>query len=223
MQFTERAKKLRDRNINNRSYYKIPHTLGKKSICRKSKEIEKLAHTRTLNTGIDEFSQVFGAERPGSVRCVGLGPTPSTFFKNRPTTTAEKTEVACLRNKVNYLEEELEKLQAENGRHHELYVLINGGFTDGDQRRELGIDLLKLSSEKGPDIFQYGVAMNRLPTGNIANNHTFVQKLKTGGITSSMSSSTAASPTAINDGSLGSIFSSSLRRKGQTYSSTASP
>ncbi|CAA7027471.1 unnamed protein product [Microthlaspi erraticum] len=111
MQFTERAKKLRDRNINNRSYYKIPHTLGKKSICRKSKEIEKLAHTRTLNTGIDEFSQVFGAERPGSVRCVGLGPTPSTFFKNRPTTTAEKTEVACLRNKVNYLEEELEKLR----------------------------------------------------------------------------------------------------------------
>ncbi|CAA7052795.1 unnamed protein product [Microthlaspi erraticum] len=72
---------------------------------------EKLAHTRTLNTGIDEFSQVFGAERPGSVRCVGLGPTPSTFFKNRPTTTTEKTEVACLRNKVNYLEEELEKLR----------------------------------------------------------------------------------------------------------------
>lgn len=72
---------------------------------------EKLAHTKTQDTGNDEFSQVFGAERPGSVRCVGLGPTPSTFFQSRPTTTADKTEVTSLRNKVNYLEDELEKLR----------------------------------------------------------------------------------------------------------------
>ncbi|CAH2052214.1 unnamed protein product [Thlaspi arvense] len=53
---------------------------------------EKMAHTQGKINTSDEFSQVFGSERPGRVRCVGLGPTPSTFFKNRTSYEAEIIE-----------------------------------------------------------------------------------------------------------------------------------
>ncbi|CAL9223934.1 unnamed protein product [Arabidopsis halleri] len=39
LQFREKAKTLREQNVKSRSHYKTPHTLGKKSISRKSKEI----------------------------------------------------------------------------------------------------------------------------------------------------------------------------------------
>ncbi|CAA7058756.1 unnamed protein product [Microthlaspi erraticum] len=45
---------------------------------------EKMVHTiEDGSSKDDEFSQVFGPEHPGRVCCVGLGPTPSSFFKNR--------------------------------------------------------------------------------------------------------------------------------------------
>ncbi|AEE31930.1 hypothetical protein AT1G42700 [Arabidopsis thaliana] len=59
----------------------------------------------------DDFAQVFGRERPGRVRCVGLGPTPSSFIQNRTTTTLSKEqEVLSLNNRVRELEDKLVKM-----------------------------------------------------------------------------------------------------------------
>ncbi|KAF3575507.1 hypothetical protein DY000_02034014 [Brassica cretica] len=37
----------------------------------------------------DEYAQVFGPERPGQVRCVGRGPTPSKLVNHSPVTRQE--------------------------------------------------------------------------------------------------------------------------------------
>lgn len=37
----------------------------------------------------DEYAQVFGPERPGRVRCVGRGPTPSKLVNHSPVTRQE--------------------------------------------------------------------------------------------------------------------------------------
>ncbi|KAG7656544.1 hypothetical protein ISN44_As01g036210 [Arabidopsis suecica] len=56
----------------------------------------------------DDFAQVFGRERPGRVRCVGLGPIPSSFIQNRTTTTlSAEQEVLGLNNRVRELEDKL--------------------------------------------------------------------------------------------------------------------
>ncbi|CAH2064673.1 unnamed protein product, partial [Thlaspi arvense] len=41
MQFTDKAKKMRERNIKSRSKHKMPHALGKKSLARKAHEMEE--------------------------------------------------------------------------------------------------------------------------------------------------------------------------------------
>ncbi|KAG7542393.1 Transposase-associated domain [Arabidopsis thaliana x Arabidopsis arenosa] len=41
MQFTDKAKRVRERNINSRNNHKMPHTLGKKSLARKANEMEE--------------------------------------------------------------------------------------------------------------------------------------------------------------------------------------
>ncbi|CAH2060367.1 unnamed protein product, partial [Thlaspi arvense] len=41
MQFTDKAKKMRERNIKSRSKHKMPHALGKKSFARKAHEMEE--------------------------------------------------------------------------------------------------------------------------------------------------------------------------------------
>ncbi|VYS48191.1 unnamed protein product [Arabidopsis thaliana] len=84
--------------------------------------LEKLAEKITQNAGDtngnnsipnsnDDFAEVFGRERPGRVHCVGLGPTPSSFFQNRTTTTSsEEPEVIGLKNRVHELEDKLVKM-----------------------------------------------------------------------------------------------------------------
>ncbi|CAN8290427.1 unnamed protein product [Cochlearia groenlandica] len=156
VKFSKKAK----RNKKSRSHYKTPHTLGSKSIARKSKEIfqdtgkrpsraeifvlsrkkadqsyvneearelsEKLIEKMKENTSTDinnnstcsskkdAFSQVFGDEPNGRVRCVGLGPTPSTFFQNHTASSTSgreaETEIKDLRNQVSDLENKLEKM-----------------------------------------------------------------------------------------------------------------
>ncbi|KAG7543172.1 hypothetical protein ISN45_Aa07g030980 [Arabidopsis thaliana x Arabidopsis arenosa] len=68
----------------------------------------------------DEFAQVFGLERPGRVRCVGRGPTPSKLVKHLTTSTAEiensemvvelKTQVKQLSDQVNGLTTFVQKI-----------------------------------------------------------------------------------------------------------------
>ncbi|XP_024016175.1 uncharacterized protein LOC112089662 isoform X7 [Eutrema salsugineum] len=66
MQFTDKAKKMRERNIKSRSKHKIPHALGKKSLARKSDEME-------METGVEpNRGELFIASRTrsdGSLVC----------------------------------------------------------------------------------------------------------------------------------------------------------
>lgn len=63
--------------------------------------------TATLD---DEFAQVFGPERPGRVRCVGRGPTPSKLVR-RCTATRQEVEnsemVAGLQTEVKELKDQV--------------------------------------------------------------------------------------------------------------------
>ncbi|CAA7015116.1 unnamed protein product [Microthlaspi erraticum] len=163
---------LREQNKISRSHYKTPHTLGKKSISRVSKEVflktgkrpsraeifvssrqkanggyvneeahdlsekltKRMVHTRENTSNIrskdDEFSQVFGPERPGRVRCVGLDPTPSSFFKNR---TSYETEVIGLRNTVRDLHKKMDKMNDLE----DTYEKMNEGIVrEGDRIRQ---------------------------------------------------------------------------------------
>lgn len=73
---------------------------------------ENAANTSGNNTSAssnDAFFQVFGAERPGRVCCVGLGPTPS-FFQKRTIPASNESEVISWRNRVHELEEKLVRM-----------------------------------------------------------------------------------------------------------------
>ncbi|CAN7024947.1 unnamed protein product [Brassica oleracea var. botrytis] len=132
MRFTEKWKKMQERNTKNQKKHTMPHVCGRKSFSRKRNDItirtgktpcraEFFIETRTkpdesfvceeaktraealttlLNqnshgtsnvaaTLDDEFAQVFGPERPGRVRCVGRGPTPSKLVRRCTATRQE--------------------------------------------------------------------------------------------------------------------------------------
>ncbi|CAA7013322.1 unnamed protein product [Microthlaspi erraticum] len=77
------------------------------------KMTENAPNTSGNNTSAssnDAFLQVFGAECPGRVRCVGLGPTPSSFFHKRTIPASNESEVISLRNRVHELEEKLVRM-----------------------------------------------------------------------------------------------------------------
>ncbi|KAG7572515.1 putative transposase Ptta/En/Spm plant [Arabidopsis suecica] len=77
--------------------------------------------TNNVTTSLDdEFAQVFGPERPGRVRCVGRGPTPSKLVKRSTTSIEEiensemvvelKTQVKQLSDQVNGLTTFVQKI-----------------------------------------------------------------------------------------------------------------
>uniref|UniRef100_A0A0D3E8U0 Uncharacterized protein n=1 Tax=Brassica oleracea var. oleracea TaxID=109376 RepID=A0A0D3E8U0_BRAOL len=132
MRFTEKWKKMQERNIGSQKKNIMPHVCGRKSFSRKRNDItiktgkrpcraEFFIDTRTKPNGSfvceeaktreeefttllgqkshvtnnaiasldDEYAQVFGPERPGRVRCVGRGPTPSKLVNHSPVTRQE--------------------------------------------------------------------------------------------------------------------------------------
>ncbi|XP_013617059.1 PREDICTED: uncharacterized protein LOC106323493 [Brassica oleracea var. oleracea] len=132
MRFTEKWKKMQERNTKNQKKHTMPHVCGRKSFSRKRNDItirtgktpcraEFFIETRTKPDGSfvceeaktraealttllnqnshgtsnvaatldDEFAQVFGPERPGRVRCVGRGPTPSKLVRRCTATRQE--------------------------------------------------------------------------------------------------------------------------------------
>ncbi|KAG7565799.1 putative transposase Ptta/En/Spm plant [Arabidopsis suecica] len=135
MRFTEKWKKMQERNTKNQKNNIMPHLCGRKSFSRKRDEIktkigktpcraEFFIETRKKQDGSfvcdaakiraealttllsqnpqvtnnitasldDEYSQVFGPERPGRVRCVGRGPTPSRLVKHSSASRRQETE-----------------------------------------------------------------------------------------------------------------------------------
>ncbi|XP_020885044.1 uncharacterized protein LOC110229383 [Arabidopsis lyrata subsp. lyrata] len=135
MRFTEKWKKMQERNTKNQKNNIMPHLCGRKSFSRKRDEIktkigktpcraEFFIETRKKQDGSfvcdeakiraealttllsqnpqvtnnitasldDEYSQVFGPERPGRVRCVGRGPTPSRLVKHSSAPRRQETE-----------------------------------------------------------------------------------------------------------------------------------
>ncbi|CAN7029760.1 unnamed protein product [Brassica oleracea var. botrytis] len=132
MRFTEKWKKMQERNIGSQKKNIMPHVCGRKSFSRKRNDItiktgkrpcraKFFIDTRTKPNGSfvceeaktreeefttllgqkshvtnnaiasldDEYAQVFGPERPGRVRCVGRGPTPSKLVNHSPVTRQE--------------------------------------------------------------------------------------------------------------------------------------
>ncbi|KAL0680348.1 hypothetical protein Bca4012_008330 [Brassica carinata] len=98
MRFTEKWKKMQERNTESQKKNIMPHVCGRKSFSRKRNDIEKLTtllgqKSHVTNNDIasldDEYAQVFGPERPGRVRCVGRGPTPSKLVNHSPVTRQE--------------------------------------------------------------------------------------------------------------------------------------
>ncbi|XP_013635826.1 PREDICTED: uncharacterized protein LOC106341666 [Brassica oleracea var. oleracea] len=132
MRFTEKWKKMQERNTESQKKNIMPHVCGRKSFSRKRNDItiktgkrpcraEFFIETRTKPNGSfvceeaktraeklttllgqkshvtnndiasldDEYAQVFGPERPGRVRCVGRGPTPSKLVNHSPVTRQE--------------------------------------------------------------------------------------------------------------------------------------
>ncbi|XP_019101798.1 PREDICTED: uncharacterized protein LOC104793861 [Camelina sativa] len=155
--FTDKWRRVRDRNIKSRSNHTMPHSCGRKSFARKRREIKnvtgktpcraeffietrkksdgnfvteeakrhadelRILMTQNPSTQVtsnmpasldDEYSQVFGPERSGRVRCVGRGPTPSKFFKRSTAarTEAENAEVVQMRTKMASLENNVKNL-----------------------------------------------------------------------------------------------------------------
>ncbi|XP_048592046.1 uncharacterized protein LOC111213214 isoform X3 [Brassica napus] len=134
MRFTEKWKKMQERNTKNQKKHTMPHVCGRKSFSRRRNEIkiktgktpsraEFFIETRTKPNGSfvseeaktrvealtillsqnphatnhapasldDVYAQVFGPERPGRVRCLGRGPTPSKLVR-RSTVTIQDIE-----------------------------------------------------------------------------------------------------------------------------------
>ncbi|KAL9293371.1 putative transposase, Ptta/En/Spm, plant [Arabidopsis thaliana] len=62
----------------------------------------------------DEYAQVFGPERPGRIRCVGRGPTPSKFLKRSSAISSEieNSEIAQLKMQNKALEDQVRKTNA---------------------------------------------------------------------------------------------------------------
>ncbi|KAH0858776.1 hypothetical protein HID58_087037 [Brassica napus] len=118
MRFTEKWKKMQERNIGSQKKNIMPHTIktGKRPcraeffidtrtkpngsfVCEEAKTREEEFTTllgqksHVTNNAIasldDEYAQVFGPERPGRVRCVGRGPTPSKLVNHSPVTRQE--------------------------------------------------------------------------------------------------------------------------------------
>ncbi|RYR51516.1 hypothetical protein Ahy_A06g026537 [Arachis hypogaea] len=74
------------KNAKNRSKQQYTHTGGSKSFARRIEEEERIEEieqqdesSRVLSQN-DSIAQVFGKEKPGRVRGVGFGPTPSQLF-----------------------------------------------------------------------------------------------------------------------------------------------
>ncbi|KAG7541559.1 putative transposase Ptta/En/Spm plant [Arabidopsis thaliana x Arabidopsis arenosa] len=65
----------------------------------------------------DVFEQVFGPEHPGRVRCAGHGTTPSKYFLNMESTTAN-TEIIDIKGRMKGLEDKVEILT------NALYALV---------------------------------------------------------------------------------------------------
>ncbi|CAH2079463.1 unnamed protein product [Thlaspi arvense] len=132
MRFTEKWKKMQERNTENQKKNSMPHLCRRKSFGRRRNEIkiktgkipsraeffiesrtkpdgsficekaktcaEELTKLLSQNSQVinnvparldDEYAQVFGPERPGRIRCIGRGPTPSTLARRSAATRAE--------------------------------------------------------------------------------------------------------------------------------------
>ncbi|WZZ34771.1 hypothetical protein YC2023_018172 [Brassica napus] len=98
MRFTEKWKKMQERNIESQKKNIMPHVLGRKRFSKKRNDMEELTtllgqKSHVTNNAIasldDEYAQVFGPERPGRVQCVGRGPTPSKLVNHSPVTRQE--------------------------------------------------------------------------------------------------------------------------------------
>ncbi|OAP06434.1 hypothetical protein AXX17_AT3G33290 [Arabidopsis thaliana] len=150
LRFTDKWRKMQERNTKNQKNHIMPHLCGRKSFSRKRDEIkiktgktpcraeffiesrkkhdgsfvsdeaklraEALTTLLNLNPQVtyngtasldDEYSQVFGPERPGRVRCVGRGPTPSRLVRHSNATRRQDIEnselVAQLKTQVKTL------------------------------------------------------------------------------------------------------------------------
>lgn len=55
----------------------------------------------------DVFQQVFGPEKPGRVRCIGRGPTPSKFFSNLES-SLPNSEIIAMKARMKDMEEKLQ-------------------------------------------------------------------------------------------------------------------
>lgn len=83
----------------------------------------------------DEFAQVFGPERPGRVRCVGRGPTPSKLVRRCTATRQEvdnsemvvglQTQVKELSNQVKGMSTFIQQIiGTSTGEHVIIFIII---------------------------------------------------------------------------------------------------
>ncbi|KFK23397.1 hypothetical protein AALP_AAs52616U000100 [Arabis alpina] len=127
LQFSDKAKNLRVQNKKSRSHYKIPPTLGKKNIARKSKEIVNVQAVEKFFCA--QAKKLMGTlsneeARNSSVKLTENMENTSQIItlQNHTIPAPSETKVIGLRNrvhelegkvvKVNELEDKMEKLKA---------------------------------------------------------------------------------------------------------------
>ncbi|KAF7824032.1 hypothetical protein G2W53_022176 [Senna tora] len=108
---------LSHKNSENRKKLKMPHTCGSKSIARKKHEMEKnleIENEGNVSAQIsekDSLGQVLGKEKPGRVRGLGFGPSPTQVF-GVTTNRVGSIPLDCNANNV-VLQEEVCRLKLE--------------------------------------------------------------------------------------------------------------
>ncbi|MQL84849.1 hypothetical protein Taro_017367, partial [Colocasia esculenta] len=119
----EYVKRYSDINKKSKSHHKYFHCAGTKSFADINEEETKLQEVKitqpssssssSIATADDIYSQVFGKERPGRVRGVGTGPTPTSLWGTSSQCQAQlRAENAQLNAMVKELAERLGKVES---------------------------------------------------------------------------------------------------------------
>ncbi|MQL92658.1 hypothetical protein Taro_025281, partial [Colocasia esculenta] len=110
-------------NKKSKSHHKYFHCVGTKSFADINEEETKLhdvkitqpssSSSSSIATADDIYSQVFGKDRPGRVRGVGTGPTPTSLWGTSSQCQAQlRAENAQLNDMVKELAERLGKVES---------------------------------------------------------------------------------------------------------------
>ncbi|MQL99210.1 hypothetical protein Taro_031924, partial [Colocasia esculenta] len=121
--FEEATKRYSDINKKSKSHHKYFHCAGTKSFADINEEETKLQEVKitqpssssssSIASADDIYSQVFGKERPGRVRGVGTGPTPTSLWGTSSQCQAQlRAENAQLNAMVKELSERLGKVKS---------------------------------------------------------------------------------------------------------------